>query len=386
MGAIYTNADLTIIAAAGEDPSYGLPGVSSDRKVPATSMIAGPVHVVSQDWKIDEDIESCKWSSRAWTLQESYLSRKRLFFTDREVVFMCDTNTNFEKTHPEPTLFSLKGLARARWSVDLVDSALWLIRAYSKRQMTHQSDALHAITGALNTLTGDEMEIFHLWGVLYTEPEPEGTELNICLDWYSREQSIRRCDFPSWSPLGWRTSVENDRFGVVDCLVKVWTGLSYCAFDTLTTEQLRSLRSSTTAESKCLEITAFLFQLRVRRIRGIDPETRRRYDKLACIFECEGLKVNLVPYWNIDTTQVELVGLVQCALLRKCQHGLLLMPKGDGYERIGTLDINAHDGFYIQQEDGRLRWPSGDELDGVRNLLQPGNGTFSMIQETFLLV
>ncbi|KAH6621727.1 heterokaryon incompatibility protein-domain-containing protein, partial [Boeremia exigua] len=88
MGAIYARAQLTIFAVAGNNSSHGLPGVRISRRVPFNDVMTGTTYL-RHDWDSTEDILSSKWVSRGWTLQESYLSTKRLFFTERQVVFAC---------------------------------------------------------------------------------------------------------------------------------------------------------------------------------------------------------------------------------------------------------------------------------------------------------
>ncbi|RSL53492.1 hypothetical protein CEP54_010373 [Fusarium duplospermum] len=88
MGLIYRNASFTIIAAAGQDPSYGLPGVSLQprHRQPAikigSSMLFGFVAP-------GIDISKSRWNERAWTFQEATLSPRRLVFTDSQVYFQC---------------------------------------------------------------------------------------------------------------------------------------------------------------------------------------------------------------------------------------------------------------------------------------------------------
>src|SRR5689334_17560621 len=96
MGLIYTTADLTIVAVAGENPSHGLPGVSSDRKSYGAYESIGDLSLVAGPQSFIHEIRQSIWNSRAWTLQEAHFSKKRLCFTDCQVVFICDERVQRE--------------------------------------------------------------------------------------------------------------------------------------------------------------------------------------------------------------------------------------------------------------------------------------------------
>ncbi|KAF2648809.1 HET-domain-containing protein, partial [Lophiostoma macrostomum CBS 122681] len=92
MGSIYSNALLTIIAAAGRDPSYGLPGVGFPRGGIAPVSIDS---ITLESWNrrayddIAGSVERSEWNERAWTYQEALLSRRRLVFTENGLYFQC---------------------------------------------------------------------------------------------------------------------------------------------------------------------------------------------------------------------------------------------------------------------------------------------------------
>ncbi|KAK4227053.1 hypothetical protein QBC38DRAFT_208233 [Podospora fimiseda] len=95
MGMIYQRSYLTIIAAAGDRPSYGLPAVSSRKKKSRPFVKLQPnVHVISPpdhcwDSYLERTFESLKWRTRGWTYQEGALSKRRLLFTDSHLYFEC---------------------------------------------------------------------------------------------------------------------------------------------------------------------------------------------------------------------------------------------------------------------------------------------------------
>jgi hypothetical protein len=88
MDVIYQNAALTIIACAGYDSDYGLPGVSVRKRQPQAYSVDEDGTVTTLD-NPQVEIQRSNWSSRAWTYQEGLLSQRRLVFTDRQVFFGC---------------------------------------------------------------------------------------------------------------------------------------------------------------------------------------------------------------------------------------------------------------------------------------------------------
>ncbi|KAF1962713.1 HET-domain-containing protein, partial [Byssothecium circinans] len=91
MDSIYGSADMTIIAACGQECYYGLPGVNGTPRTPRRNVKAGQINVFSSTRHPHDHIRSSKWVSRGWTLQEACLSTRRLVFTDTQLYFECNT-------------------------------------------------------------------------------------------------------------------------------------------------------------------------------------------------------------------------------------------------------------------------------------------------------
>lgn len=107
MDLVYRNGQLTIIAAAGKDETYGLPGVSScprrtlptrQKRPRALSTSEDPacgikcycdgnLSTTSTILDVQRAVLRSKWSTRGWTYQEGSLSRRCLAFTDEQVYF-----------------------------------------------------------------------------------------------------------------------------------------------------------------------------------------------------------------------------------------------------------------------------------------------------------
>lgn len=214
MGNIYARAVITIIAAAGEDASYGLPGMGSvPRKGQAEETFNG-VSFIEGNPRPHESLKASKWGKRGWTLQEGYLSPRRLIFTDYEVHFLCNemlfseswkydlppkdrllhNNRHFEGIIPLP--------------YEPKSAACHLVEECSQRAFSYDSDALNGFTGIMKAL---EMpgELTFLWGV------PIIHLTGLYLDWSHDVPSARRREFPSWSPLGWKGPLKAWRHSLV---------------------------------------------------------------------------------------------------------------------------------------------------------------------------
>ncbi|OTA69367.1 hypothetical protein K449DRAFT_92144 [Hypoxylon sp. EC38] len=168
MGRIYNNASLTIIAAAGLNPHYGLPGVSKRREnIPPTSTILG--------WTINgypddpiQVIRNSVWMTRAWTYQEALLSRRRLIFTDEQVYFECQTLAREDSyIDNESSVYASNDFIFHRRGFGLRPEEIFTyISEYSRRKLTYEEDYLNGFLGGiLGSLVEAEYSIHHLFGV-----------------------------------------------------------------------------------------------------------------------------------------------------------------------------------------------------------------------------
>lgn len=255
MADIYASAAVTIIAAAGEDPSHGLPGVRKNTRgltrieqVRLVRLFANP-SIKPRDHYSPYYVHESKWATRAWTFQECYNSPRRLFFTTEQITLVCNTAA-FQETvgvapcpTSDPIYTNLRGWVNAiderplpKAILDAIPyplaSVMDSLVIYSQRQMSYDSDALNAILGTLNTFT--RHAIHHIWGVPMLLPlyqvsnklltgeatleqhesgiqslstgheAPSHPKDCIALLWHNRSPCYRRTGFPSWSPLGWK--------------------------------------------------------------------------------------------------------------------------------------------------------------------------------------
>ncbi|CZR58690.1 uncharacterized protein PAC_08582 [Phialocephala subalpina] len=97
MGDIYAASFLTIIAAAGDGPHHGLPGVGTTPREPPLVTTVGPYVLIYTD-SPRKRIQSSKWATRGWTYQEGCMSTRRLVFTAEQAYFQCQSMHAFETT------------------------------------------------------------------------------------------------------------------------------------------------------------------------------------------------------------------------------------------------------------------------------------------------
>ena len=212
MDSIYISAELTLIAAAGDDPSFGLPGVSKNRKMRHRDATVGDMRVSYVPPTVHSAITYSRWFTRGWTFQEGYLARRRLYFTDSAVLFVCNQSQEYEgfqRCAHESDAYLLSGTLNSQairaTSASGVTEVMRLIERYSARILSYDHDALNAIFGVLNYHHAMVPPINTLWGIPYLS-KPVGKYI-ICINWARGGTATRRLGYPSWSPLGWDGSV-----------------------------------------------------------------------------------------------------------------------------------------------------------------------------------
>lgn len=245
MNFVYHGAEVTIIDAAGEESSFGLPGMGQRfRKRPPAIKVQGHI-LTTIPPEPSREIKSSKWATRGWTYQEGLLSRRRLFFTQHEVSFECGSTLAREAITVPPILskFSTR-LRNTRDNRDRLQPSSWLfplggvinmeeddlgvhqrLSEYAPRQLTYELDALNAMLGVLQLYLSLPQPAYHLCGILivpqtyrydrslggpsvYVDVDPNTVAANLTgfvygLLWTCRQPGTRRGGFPSWSWTGW---------------------------------------------------------------------------------------------------------------------------------------------------------------------------------------
>lgn len=216
MGRIYEKAHFTIIAAAGDGPDHGLPGVTTTMRPVQPSIKFGKcllAPVPRPDW----DVSVSRWVTRGWTYQEGILSTRRLVFTQHQVFFQC------RKTQCLKTLSSSPSHAGKWFEVFLsvnddesMDELRTCIAQYIQRNLARPEDAIDAFRGILQRYKEGENPVVELYGLpVYRSPRRSPNTLSdnfilaITLSWFvgSTKNIERRNEFPSWTWAGWKTGV-----------------------------------------------------------------------------------------------------------------------------------------------------------------------------------
>jgi hypothetical protein len=182
MHKIYRYASFTIIACAGEDPSYGLPGVSRPRRKVQTDIDLNCVHLRTFRFFPWSLVRRSRWNSRGWTYQEHLFSRKCLFFTNEQVIFapyfnwICETIQTPQEYFPELEIAPRYGEEKLSIQPLLYHnqmSVLEHIAEYTRRSLSFPTDILNAFTGILNdSMTSSQ--VFAMFGVYRSSQRRHG--------------------------------------------------------------------------------------------------------------------------------------------------------------------------------------------------------------------
>lgn len=299
MDLIYQNAQVTIIACAGEDPTYGLPGIGYRKRHPQACETVGKHLMISALCDPRESIENSTWRTRAWTLQEALLSKRRLVFTDHQVYYECygmycceamdfplpelhtKNRQRFKKNvcQGEDIGVFPKGVGSGPWEV------VERIEEYSRLglNLTNPTDILKGILGILNAFERSTLNIHHYEGVPILPscpkivefpsdnwPSVKGFFIGLC--WTSEKSSFRRVGFPSWSWAGWNAPVKwgydkyNWPYIRVDNNIEVEVELAdRQILDLETFYALRDMPESAPVSTNFIHISAWTSTLRIMR-------------------------------------------------------------------------------------------------------------------------
>ena len=235
MAAIYQNATICIVAAAGVDANAGLPGVTKPRSLTAQSPVtlSGGMTIGMTHRSFDDVLRDTKWVTRGWTYQELQLSKRTLIFSDDEVLYQCGRLHHRESryeywTNPQYIRWDSSGPSKysiyASHSQRRLDTATkpfisygTYVQEYSKRVLSHDSDAINAFNGigrilerhTASTMIFGLLEATFFQGMLW---EPLGplrrrTEVDEAKD-------ISRPLFPSWSWAAWEGKVTDSSVAI----------------------------------------------------------------------------------------------------------------------------------------------------------------------------
>ncbi|KAL9068063.1 MAG: hypothetical protein Q9157_006614 [Trypethelium eluteriae] len=231
MDQIYARSDLTIIVA---DSVEGMSGVSS-RKPADTLVLGNQIFIITPPTPRYE-IENSIWNRRAWTYQESVLSRRRLVALREQFYFKCMGMDCCESLHgclQEKTRIDATRVGH-RWSESEVfinlstqDDPLahiyYHLAEYSKRQLSFPTDILQAIEGVLAQMRQIYPDLAEVTGlpIVHRVGSPAGLKERFLttLCWKTAFRCERREGFASWSWAGWHAAlpfIENREPDIVE--------------------------------------------------------------------------------------------------------------------------------------------------------------------------
>lgn len=188
MDRIYACAAVTLIAAAGRDAHFGLPGVGATPRKLQPQMRMHGITMASTLAHSETLIEKSVWATRGWTYQEAMLSIRRLVFTEEQVYYECKSMYCCESIRtPRALLSERNGTAGSQRNVRrgyferhralfaegpsadrqrhaMIDLRQHLVQ-YTARKLSHPSDSLNGFMGILNQYKGGPQPINHHLGL-----------------------------------------------------------------------------------------------------------------------------------------------------------------------------------------------------------------------------
>jgi Heterokaryon incompatibility protein (HET) len=217
MWSIYRGSYVTIIALSGRSANSGLSRLSRSAHCPQLSCNINGKTILSLMLTLSQQIWTCPWGKRAWTLQEGLLSPRCLYISDEQAYFDCSSMQSCESLDESrswchrlspssnPTqegfvtwMLRQAGSGALRIPLDWPSRRLehWgeKLNLYSYRDMTYDEDALRAFAGVLQRL-----ETIYSKGFVVGLPVED---FDWALLWRSQVPPLRRPGFPSWSWAG----------------------------------------------------------------------------------------------------------------------------------------------------------------------------------------
>lgn len=236
MDMIYRGADLTIVAAAGHDEHFGLPGVGTTGRKKQKVIELDSCTILSTGPDPILETKRSRWWSRGWTFQEGLLSRRRLIFTEHQSWFECHEGSWMEALgglellkQPETQLASRDiGRSLSAWLLSYEQTPFFyqhpgahdinvisrlkqlsmITREYSKRNLTFDVDSLNAFAGVYRYFRDSDPPMAHVFGIpfILSLVGPSGREqaeqhmFYFLSRFHHKDASPRRRrHFPSWT-------------------------------------------------------------------------------------------------------------------------------------------------------------------------------------------
>ncbi|KAH8724354.1 heterokaryon incompatibility protein-domain-containing protein [Phaeosphaeriaceae sp. PMI808] len=223
MDVIFSQAELTIVAAGSEDADSGLPGVRcGTRRRRITSKTQGS-NVLELHFPSDRNsiLQGTRYEARAWIYQELLMSKRLLFVMENQAIFHCDrsqwSESRPQETPHEPSRigFGHNNLQSRLSLLDdsnrIVRSYFTMVKEYTKKQLSFTSDIENAFAGLASIIQhwceGDPiihglMSSFFGYSMMWAF----GNVQPVLSHQHGAVIGQRRAGFPSWSWVGWIAS------------------------------------------------------------------------------------------------------------------------------------------------------------------------------------
>jgi hypothetical protein len=164
MDIVYSQAELTIIAACAKDVNAGLAGIRQGTRRRRTMSHKQGRHIVTLELSFDKYdlLQGTAYCTRGWTFQELVLLKRTLFVMEHQLVFHCGTSRCSESLPREDYHHSgdfEAGTIDLRPKKDqscdinvILKSYSAMVEEYCERRLTFQTDIENAFSGLASIL------------------------------------------------------------------------------------------------------------------------------------------------------------------------------------------------------------------------------------------
>lgn len=371
MDKIYSRARLTLVAAAGENSSYGLPGIGTKERLAMESFTINNIAIIRIPPHLSTQISRSTWAERGWTYQEGYLSPRRLIFTDYEVAYLCDTmhctetvkkpemlNNPGKETEMSDFLEIIPNASGPQWNSwnELKEKQL---PNYTRRKLTEASDSIKAVLGLFRTLETSAIRNLHGIPIRRVPPLAASGRLEFCLAWHHDVVAKRYPEFPSWSWPGWvggiRISEPDVRISYVRQIALVEKDGSTVPLKQWFNNEMQLQDLPITSASKILRISAMTvwvsFEERSWTHLNEQNGPQSQVAKMSFIDGphavlpiSEDVTALCYAYMDEDVSlEGGVLGLILEPRSQKRRYTILLLrPDGDQYQRIGLVRVSSY--------------------------------------------
>ena len=227
MGDIFSQSTLTLIVAAGDGVSEGIPGISVPRNTQLSLKTDTGLFTTSL-LRPDAEVASSTWASRAWTYQEGLLARRRLIFTPSQVYFQCRSlhcHESLSVPLEKAPALNLGRVFPEHGGGSQASDLKTHIKAYINKEQAQAEDRLNAFRGLLyhyrhkldhgvDSLLG--LPLFHPEAFSTDKVVSQTDRLAVALSWVPNHTLASQSTpmmpylldparhFPSWTWLAWR--------------------------------------------------------------------------------------------------------------------------------------------------------------------------------------